>query len=462
MMKLYSIYTKSFALLTAALVGSVAQLAAQDMTSYFMPNSVARRNINVAFTPNQGYISIPFLGNTLISTNGNTALGDLVYPYNGDMVSLFDTNVPASTALSPLDSDANTFGVDMRLSLLNFGAYTKDGKSFWDFSLNMRNTSNFSIPYELFEFMKTGDNVNIEDVNINLESYAEVAFGYTKSINDKLTVGGRVKLLAGLVNANLTIDQMNVSLDGDAWQAQAQGTLDLNMAGTTIESTMDENGNEIFDLGDLNTSLSSPAGYGAAIDLGATYKLLDDRLEISLSANDIGFIRWSASNNTSATVANNFTFTGVKVDVGDDGSTDSTTIELDDIEFVKSESKGESKWLQADINLGAEYSFFEEKLGVGAIYSTHFWRSKTITNLAASAAYTPIKWFTFATSYTFTNNSSNAFGFAANFATGFINLYLSSDILTSKKSAQLVPINQSMMNISFGLAVPIGTKRAVN
>ncbi len=445
---------KKFIFATLSTLGVIAttSVSAQNFTSYFIDSAIESKNHNAAFAPDRGYFNIPIVGGISLSTNGNLSLGQLLYPMDGSLVPIFDTRVPADTALAPLNA-VNSFGVENRLTILGFGKYRKDRKSFWSFDLSMRTSSNFSMPYELFEFVKAlPETTSIKDVNVYVESYLEAAFGYSKQIDDRLRVGGRVKFLAGLANATLQIDQLDVSLLSDEWMATAQGHIDVNMKGVTLDS---EDG--IFELGGIDPDISGVAGYGAAIDFGATYDLTED-LELSLSANDVGFILWGKEGNTRGSLLDQFVFSGVNIDVDGEQTSNQSEIDLDELKFEEESSKSSMKWLQANFNAGAEYKLWDDRVGVGAIYSARLWRTNTLHSLTAAVTFTPIEWFTLATSYAVTNNSANAVGFAANLATGFMNLYVATDILTSRKSAQFIPIDQSMMNISFGLAVPIGPK----
>lgn len=440
----------------ALAASATMSLSAQDLTTYFMPNVIENRTFNASFAPNRGYVNIPIVGATTLSANGNVSLGDLIYPVDGVNLFLLDSKVSAEDALSGLQEN-NYFGMESRLSLLGFGSYMADKKTFWSFDLNLRTTASMSASYDLFEFLKTApEQATINNAGqVYMESYVEAAFGLSRPLFAGLTVGGRVKLLAGLMNATMDIDQMDVTLTSDEWRVKASGFLDLNAKGTSIESSIDDTG-EIFELGDLEAGISGVAGFGAAIDLGASYDF-SDRLHFSAAANDVGFIVWGKGASTTASLVDEFSFTGANIDIDDSGASvdDSTMIDLDELEFEKGESRASTKWLQANINMGAEYNIFGELLSAGAVYSMKFWRTETIHNLTMALTTSPLKWVTVAASYSHATNNSNSFGCAANIATRFMNLYVSTDIMTAKKSAQLVPINQTMMNVSFGLAVPL-------
>lgn len=440
-----------FTITTACLALSAS---AQSITSYYMPDAIERRNLNVAFAPERGYVSIPFVGSVDMSINGNMSISTLLHDTDDGLVSLLDSSVSSADALGNLKKGANFTGFNTRLDLVSFGAYSKkDKSSFWSVDLAMRTNANFSMPYEFFEFVKAGKASNISDIDLYMESFMDFSFGRSRYINDKLLVGVRVKMLVGIASANLNISKFNIKLDNDEWAVDAAGNMEIYGPGITNTGNV---GDE-FDFDDIEMNGFSPAGLGAAIDLGAEYQVLDN-LKVSLAANDIGFMSWREKSGVSATVAANQSFTGVEIDGGGTVTEESVEFSFDEMDFNYAKSESSTRFLQANLIAGAEYSFLNELIGVSGLYTMHFWRSKTMHDVVLAANVRPISWFTAAMSYSLVNNSGNAVGLALNFSPSWFNLFLASDILLSKKSAQFIPIDQSVMNVSLGLAVPLGKR----
>ncbi|MFI3289871.1 MAG: DUF5723 family protein [Rikenellaceae bacterium] len=446
---------KSIATVAVALT-IIAQTSAQSYTSYFMHDAVERKDHNAAFAPDRGYFNIPIVGGFSVSSSGSLSLGQILYP-DGSGYSVFvDPSISANSALSPLN-DINTFGTDNTVTILGFGQYCKDRSSFWSFDLNVRSLVNFSAPYELFEFVKLApDQIQISDVELYTDNYVEAAFGYSKVVNDKLTVGARVKFLGGLANGRFLIDEMTLtSEDGEWTSSNVVGGLDMYAPGLTVSNT--PFGFEDIEIDD--SAISGFSGYGAGIDLGATYNY-SDRLQLSLAVNDLGFIAWNKDSNVRAMLSNNFIIYSIVY--GDEvvyDTSESADLCYEDILFDKQSSQSSTKWLQANMNAGAEYALVEDMLNVGAIYSLDLWHTMTVHNFTPVVSFNPTDWFTLAASYTVASYGANAFGLALNVATNFVNLYLATDILTAKKDGELfVPLNQSMANVSFGLAIPMGKR----
>ncbi len=452
MNKLYKIaVTATFAL-------AAVSASAQSAASYFMPNAVERVQHNASFAPSRGYFNVPAIGAISMGVNGNIALSDFIMPNSdGQLATIFDTSISADQALSNL-KDYNTTGMESRIGILGFGKYCQDKQAFWNFDIALVTSMNMSMPYEMVEFFKTAPaQTTISDVNMYMESYAEIALGYSRKVGERLTVGGRVKGLVGLMSAEFNIDKMDVTMDSSQWMASASGTLNLNASGMELGSSVNEKGVEVYDLGDIQGTPDGIAGYGFAVDLGATYDLTD-KLHLSLGVNDLGMMMWSADANTSAKVANSFAFEGTTYDANSSEMSGTDDIEISDIVLEAQDSHSTTNSLQSSLTLGANYEILGNFLSAGIIYEADFWKSKTLNNYTLVATFTPMNLVSVAASYAMSNNSGNTVGLAANVSLGFLNIYLATDVLMSKKSVQYIPINQSAMNLTFGLSFAMGPK----
>ena len=275
---------KIYTLIAAALLATGA--AAQNPTAYFMEGSTFRSQFNPAFAPLRGYVNIPAIGGVNINVGGNIAVDNILFSRDGKLVTLLDSSVSAADALSGLKQN-NLLGMDFRMNVIGFGAFTKNHKNFWSFDLNVRVNEDANLPYSLFEFIKLGTEGQIRNFGTSMDAYLEAAFSYSFPLmDDRLYVGVRGKFLAGLARAKMTYDRFDVSLRHDRWAVSTQGTIDVTAAGAEID--MPANG-DIFEIGDIDINPTKPAGYGFAVDLGATYDILPN-LQASLAVNDLGFI----------------------------------------------------------------------------------------------------------------------------------------------------------------------------
>lgn len=206
---------KIYTLIAAALLATGA--AAQNPTAYFMEGSTFRSQFNPAFAPLRGYVNIPAIGGVNINVGGNIAVDNILFSRDGKLVTLLDSSVSAADALSGLKQN-NLLGMDFRMNVIGFGAFTKNHKNFWSFDLNVRVNEDANLPYSLFEFIKLGKEGQIRNFGTSTGSYLEAAFSYSFPLmDDRLYIGIRGKFLAGLARALVTYDRFDISLREDRW-----------------------------------------------------------------------------------------------------------------------------------------------------------------------------------------------------------------------------------------------------
>lgn len=240
----------------------------------------------------------------------------------------------SSDFINRLDA-TNNLNVNLSTDIISAGWYK--GKNFWSFNVGLRNDIGASVPKTMFEFMREMNGVDINSIDwsdynrtvgkesLNINSYAEVGIGFARDITSRLTVGGRVKALLGIGNMKLDINRMavNTNLQGIAdvenldWSRVANDQEYANELAGKISGTgrvdvearlessfkgleLQENENGYVDEIKFESDKLGIAGYGVGIDLGASYKLLD-RLTVSASILDLGFMKWSKSSTSVAT-----------------------------------------------------------------------------------------------------------------------------------------------------------------
>lgn len=295
--------------LIAAFVACTA--VAQTPSAYFMEGSTFRSQLNPAFAPLRGYVNIPVLGGVQVNVSGNLSVSDIFYPVNGSLVTLFDKNVSAAEALGNLRSK-NMLGTDARINIVGFGAFRKDHKTFWSFDLNMRVEAEANMPYSLFDFLKNGRNeAVINDIKASTQAYLEAAFSYSFPLTDQIYLGARGKFLVGAGRARTSIDRLDIKLQENSWNIDADGSFE--MSGLEMSSMQRPDGSEYYSFNDFDvSSYKGPAGYGFAVDLGVTYDVIPD-LQLSFAVNDLGFISWGKKYLERGQMTKSQSFTGVEI-----------------------------------------------------------------------------------------------------------------------------------------------------
>lgn len=459
--------------LAATLTTSVA---AQTLrSSYFLEGSVLRHEINPAFMGERNYVSMPFLGGLNIGVQSNVGLSNFVYKLNDPtskykLTSFMHPNISSSEFLNGLH-EKNTLNLNLSMPVISFGFHKWGG--FNTFGINLRVNSNVNMPKDLFVLMKNMQDqeithYNVKDMTVRANAYAEVALGHSRQIDDNLTVGGKLKILLGVGNANAHVDNMDITMSQDKWTVAMSAKGDISLKGSAFETKAVE-GSDRREIDGFNLDTFSPiGGIGMGIDLGAVYKMDDfvEGLTLSASVLDLGFISWKHTIKAANDGSTPFEFAGfdnIVVDDDDDPNSLSNQFDRigDDLEdMIKFYDGGiaskRTTALNATLNIGAEYALpWYKKLTFGFLSSTHFNKPFTWTEGRFYANVAPIKWFDASVNYAASTYGSS-FGWILNFHPKGFNFFIGSDHMIFKVNPQFVPVHNLNANINLGINFTFG------
>ncbi|WP_289621462.1 DUF5723 family protein [Bacteroides congonensis] len=448
-------------------------------TSYFMEGVHYRQQLNPALTPGRGYINLPVVGAFNVSASSKS------FGYQ-DIKDIID-NSEGSDYFTSDDfmkrlKDDNQLNINLNTDILSAGWYK--GKNFWSFNVGLRVDMGASIPKSMFSFMREMNGVDFESLDwsnfdrqigkesLEINSYAEIGLGYARQINDRLTVGGKLKALLGIGNLKLDVKSIgvNTELSGVTadtdWSnltpeqiANIHGTANIDVE-ASLESSFKglnlRNGEEgyiddfDFEAGDMGI-----AGYGAAIDLGASYKLLDN-LTVSAALLDLGFISWSKGSTSMAKASTD----GLSFDSRNEGdierfanivsSGEILNYDMLHMEMDETGAKSRKTWLHSTMVFGAEYSLLNNWLVVGALSTTRFTKPKTMSELTLSANIRPKNYFNVAVSYSMLQSAGKSVGLALKLGP----LFVGTDYMFFGN-------NTKCCNAFLGISIPLN-KRKVN
>ncbi len=436
------------------MVFSSLLMAQSTRTSYFMNNSFYRSELNPALRPERGYINIG-VGNSMFDLNmGKMSLNKLIYidPSGNPNWALNDPTV-GRNLLKDLGS-MNKMSFELGVHPFGLGFYVKD--YFFSLNVSLKQKGNFIMPTDLLDFAVNGytsdkkGSYSMKDASLSQFSYAEIALGASKPLNDKLTVGLKLKYLRGLNYADLKFNKFDLTLNGDKWavDADAIARTSLSAYQGTPGSTFDKN---IFD-DKLNNFDLVPAGNGAAIDLGVSYNVIRD-FTISAGLIDLGAINWSKKYSTKASVVYNQTF----FDVAENMDNQFNDIPEPDATILPQSSF--TTILPSNLYAGAEYSLFRDKLSFGLLSSSRFGQY-AYSDLTLSANYKPWRVLNTSVSYSFANNGFKTMGAAVSWTPAwFLNMFVASDYVFTKVTPQYIPVNVSYTNFQVGFSIPLAARR---
>ena len=280
-------------------------------TSYFMEGTHYRQQLNPALTPTKGYFNLPVIG-AVNATVGSTSLG-----YQ-DIIDIIDDGDDFYTKPDFMNrlKDNNKLNVNFSTEILSAGWYK--GKNFWSFNIGLRTDIGANLTKSMFTFLNEmetveenwrNSNYDISGQQLNINAYTEIGLGLSRQINSRLTVGARVKALLGIGNMELKLKNvaMSANLPSDAeiakwsdenyWSGLSQQEAikqatelktkfdnyhaNLNV-GAELKSSFkglelqEEEGKDYVTDFEFDSGKLGIAGYGFGIDLGASYKILDN------------------------------------------------------------------------------------------------------------------------------------------------------------------------------------------
>ncbi len=447
---------KNIIILILALCSLGANAQSTFRSSYFLDNMTMRHKLNPAQINDYGYFSIPVLGGLNFETTSNIGLSDFLYPMSdGSLATFMHPDVSADEFLSGFNKN-NSFVESLDMTLFSLG-FVGNG-SYSTFDVSLKQNASLTIPIGYFDFMKNGlnkDEYNLSGLAFDATSYVDISMGHAREITDKLTVGLKVKVLLGLANANVELDDLTLKTSADEWMLRSSGTGNISFMGQSFINSDDE-----FEVPDTFTNMKL-SGFGLGVDLGATYKLMDN-LTLSAAITDLGFIRWNSANQV--TISGEVVYTGFEdIDINDyEASTEQAVDQLtEDLEAMTtpSMSSGDSykTSLYTTILVGGEYSMLDDMLSAGLLYTTTFGISP-VTEFTASANFKPTEWFNCALTGT-VSNTGTYWGWIVNFCPRGVNFYFGSDSVISSVTPQLVPVSNMNFDIHGGLSLTFGAKK---
>ena len=464
---------KSLRYMAAALTMAAAILptSAQELrTSYFMETSNYRHQMNPALLDSP-YVGLLF-SNINIGMTGNIGAKQFIFDTNGlpgytgnyRYTTFMDPNVDAKTFLNKLH-DKNRFDLYLNYNLFSVGFKAWGGVNLLE--LNLRSNTNLTLPKGLFEFAKTaGEKEHYEfgGLGMRTQNYMELALGHSRDINKQWRVGGKLKFLIGAAYADFTADNVTLDMTEDAWRIQSNAQMKASLLKSDVihEDPSKNSADGRPRVKELDNFGFSLPGFGMALDLGVTYKPIEN-LTLSAAITDLGFISWKNTHHASS--QGDYTFDGFNnIYIGSDkDQTEDIDDQFDqigdDLEEMFSVyddgTKTATQVLAATVNVGAEYKLpAYDKLKFGFLYTSRIHGKYSWHQGMLNVGVRPVKWFECNVNGAVTSTGVTAGGMLSLKAPHF-NFYIAADRFFSKLGKQGVPLNSSNGNITFGMTFPL-------
>lgn len=454
--------------------------AQNSQVTYFM-KLPQNHILNPAIRPdNSFYLGLPVLSGVYASIDNDfLELKDIFIPglKSGSNLVFQQPGYNLNKIVNKL-KDRNNISSDINLQLFGLGFTSGKGLYFF-MDINDRIETDAVFPKSILNLLINGNaqflnqNIDLSGLNMKAQYYREFGFGLSKNLTEKLRIGVKAKILAGIVSGTLDNRTMILKVNNTFSQTiSADASFDIS--GETwidnMKKDMDgikKNPSSLVKDYALN-SFSNP---GLGIDFGAVYNL-NKMISLSASVTDLGFITWK-KDLKSYKAKNSFEFSGLSLkDVVDQNITMNTLAEniTDTItnSFIKNANPSSYRtYLSTGVLFGANMNLFQV-LSFGILSSSKIYYGQIKESLTFSANAYVGKVLSASLSYTAVNYSYNNFGFGIASKTGPIQVYLTVDKIPSKWSkvyfeksdqnflALSLPDKWYTLNLQFGMNITIG------
>ena len=455
------LYIRTFAAIVFA--ATAIQASAQEVRSgYFNESYLYRHNLNPALGNEEDYISVPVVGNFNASMMGNFGYEELVrknplYPDRSDKKVTSFMNPYLTNGLTGFSSGDNKMSGQVKVSVMSAGFKKWGGYN--TIELNVRGFAGVSVPYQMFEMAVNASNkrYDIGDMSFDAQAFTELAVGHSRQIDEKLRVGGKAKLLVGVANASVNLENVTADLkDANQWVITADGKSQVSMNGFKYKNKSKEYYSQPGTynyVSDVDMGTPGVSGFGLAVDAGASYKINED-LTVYGALQDLGAIVWT-KNYVATNKRNSFVFDGfhdvdIKSESGEvlDDKADKYTDQL--LDFMHLSLTG----IGGTLNVGLQYTvptYRQLRVGLLGTTSSYFGWKYRWSELRLSGNIAPVDWFEGSLSFGVNSYAFNT-GFLANFHTKGFNFFLGMDAILGKVSKEFIPLS-SNGGVSFGFNI---------
>lgn len=417
-------------------------------TGYFLDYNIYGSNLNPAIQPERTKFFLGLaVGDVNVRASSNVGVSSLFFPYDGQLVSGLNENIPASTFLGGLPA-LSKINADVSENVLGFGFRSKEGRAFTTIKLNIKSSNGVTVPKSAFECLKEENESGkyvFNDISLYSRNYAELAISQSRQIGERLTVGVALKGLMGIADARLDMTQMTVDNSGDDTSVSGSGTIRAAVPYVTFRA--DGNGHLDLETIDPDEKFTPKSGgFGLAADLGAVFEPFEG-FSVSAALTDLGFIAWKQ--NLSGSLEG-----GIYADTDDIANDVAKLFKID------TASGSYLSMLNTQANIGVKYRFpFAHCLSVGALYSTRLGSTVAKYNdLRAGITFTPGRMLSIAGSAGVSSVGMSA-GAAMNLKLGILNVFAGVDGIFTQLTAQYLPVDPVSTVAKVGVSMVIGAKK---
>jgi hypothetical protein len=439
--------------------------------------------INPALRPsNSVYIGLPVVSGINFNINNNYVnFSDVIIKGQpkDSLISFLHPDYNTDKFLARI-KDRNFLESETMIQLLGVGfSIGRDSYVFLD--VNERMQGNMVLPGDLFRLALKGNQefvgkkIDFSSLRGDIKYYREFGVGFSRNFTDRLRIGVKGKLLFGIAGGSINNRSLGITVNED-YSHTLDADLEVNMSGP-VNVYMDSK-NNIDSIAFDDRSIKSSSGrkdfftgaknIGLGLDIGASYDLTD-RIVLSASVTDLGFIRWK-KNVTTLKADNRFEFSGLNMLDVINGTRTIDEVGSDMLDSLKNAFKVSSSkapfttYLPFGFSFAGSYSV-TKYFSVGLLSYSRIIGKQVREALTLSANLNLGNAFSTSISYTAENRRYDNLGAGVAFRAGVTQFYLLSDRIPvawnrikDENSNVVIPANWNTFNLRLGMNIVFGNR----
>ena len=462
--------------LAAALIATAAVSAQGLETAYYLDGYTFGYRLNPSFMSERGFFALPGVSRLSIGAGYTPGLENILFVKDGKTVTFLNTNVTKEEFTSKMKGSDLKVHLTPDINILALGFW--NGDAFHTFDVSLKANMAGASPYDLFRLLKCGteasDVFDLSSNRVHGSAYLEAAFSSAFDVGDNLSIGYRIKGLAGLQYIDLNLSKMDLNLGREKWEIAASGDMFVSGDFLKVPGKYDEElGKRVVDVenieptSDFDIHRFRPAGYGGAVDIGATWRPFDF-LSVSCAVLDLGGISWKTTAYAQTPdmaytykPAEDMSFETASESISDQITNATSALSsMLYMEMKEENGKGQFKMLPWSANVGVNLRApFYDRISLGLLGVHRHGPAFNYNSARASLNWSLFKWFSISGSVAKDNLKTTSYGGAINFHPGLLNIFLGFDSIPTT----VIPVkavDDALADLPFKIPFAVGIPKS--
>lgn len=415
-------------------------IRAQDpMGLYYMETIPQSSFINPAMQPRaNGFVALPSVNQNFKS---DIAFKNVFQDVGSEWVSPLSKRYDFSK-LKRATGKSIDFQESLDLGL--FGLGFRSGRDYISINFGVKNVLQTGIPYDFISIadkgFPSGSVFDFSTLRVKGYSYKELALGYSREWNEKLTLGVKVKPLFGMVAGMTDINSFKLKTSRQVWDVTVSGSISSSAPIEVVEAEDSTDFPESVEFKDMESDdwqgyFGSFDNMGVAFDLGGVYQFTP-RWTFSAALVNLGYINWTKDLNT-ISFNGNYEFDGLYVNGSDEDMGDAAMDALEEdlktiIDYDVSHKKFNTG-LTPEFYAGALYEF-TPSITMGVLARSMFQKHNFRQDFNFSANVQPYSFVSINLNYSVRPSGGNGLGTALSLLLGPLQIYAMADYIPTRYS----------------------------